>query len=292
MNLKPISTAHANDQFGVTPPAAGGAVLISNCVEETRTARNNKTNARKHMKTLRLLTLTLVTGTALMLPPAIRAGILGSPHDFSGEAWNVKPSDHNSVCGPCHTPHHADSTVVPLWAHATTTATFQMYNNANVAVANLQANVDSQPAGISKACLSCHDGTIAINTYGGAVQGGTAVTITNSALIGTDLTHTHPISLTYDNTIAGTGVGKDKWLFDPDTAQVLTPDSGTFVSGNDMTVNGFLLGGRHRVECSSCHDVHNQSGTPYDQVNNPKLVKIVGTQAGKGSLLCRSCHNK
>jgi ABC-type metal ion transport system substrate-binding protein len=47
------------------------------------------------------------------------------------------------------------------------------------------------------------------------------------------------------------------------------------------------------VECTSCHDVHNQSGTPFDITKNPKLVKIVGVDAsGKGSLLCRSCHNK
>jgi len=73
---------------------------------------------------------------------------------------------------------------------------------------------------------------------------------------------------------------------------VLTPDSGTFVPGNDMTINGFLLGGKNRLECTSCHDVHNQEGTPFDINNKPHLVKIVGTQAGKGSLLCRSCHNK
>ena len=59
-----------------------------------------------------------------------------------------------------------------------------------------------------------------------------------------------------------------------------------------MTVNGFLLNGNHRLECTSCHDVHNQVGTPFDIVSNPKLVKINGTQAGVGSLLCRSCHNK
>jgi hypothetical protein len=243
------------------------------------------------MKTLNLLTLTLAASVVL-LPATVRAGIVGSPHDFSGESWNVQASDHNSVCGTCHTPHHADSTVVPLWSHATTTATFTMYDNAHVATANLQATVDTQPAGVSKACLSCHDGTVAINTYGGAIQGGTGVTITNSANLGTDLTHSHPISLDYTPAITGIGSGKDQWLFNPDTTPVLTPDSGTFAAGNDMTVNGFLLGGKHRVECSSCHDVHNQSGTPFDIVNNPKLVKIVGTQAGKGSLLCRSCHNK
>jgi hypothetical protein len=118
------------------------------------------------------------------------------------------------------------------------------------------------------------------------------VTITNSALIGTDLTHTHPISFTYDATLVGSGPNQDKFLYNPDTTQVLTPGSGPFVPGNDMSINGFLLNGNHRLECSSCHDVHNQIGTPFDILTNPKLVKINGTQGGKGSLLCRSCHNK
>jgi hypothetical protein len=144
---------------------------------------------------------------------------------------------------------------------------------------------------VSQACLSCHDGTVAVNAYGGIIQGGTAQYLTNSAKIGTDLTHTHPISFTYNAALVGTGPTQDKWLYNPDTTQVIIPD-GTFNPGNDMTINGFLLGGNHRMECSSCHDVHNQEGTPFDITTNPNLVRINGTKAGVGSTLCRSCHNK
>jgi len=160
------------------------------------------------MKTIHLITLTVVTGSLLTL--TARAGIVGSPHDFSSQAWNTDPADPNTVCSTCHTPHHADSTVVPLWSHMTTASTFTMYNNANVASANLVAQVDAQPAGISKACLSCHDGTVAINTYGGVgnyTTHGTATFVTNSANLGTDLTHSHPISLSYTPAIVGTSPG-------------------------------------------------------------------------------------
>jgi hypothetical protein len=253
------------------------------------------------MKT-RILSIAFAVVALTVLPIASRAGILGSPHDFSGRSWNTDPADPASVCSACHTPHHADSTIVPLWSHQTTVQPFIMYNNANVSVANLQAPVDNQPAGPSKACLSCHDGTVAINTYGGIgnyyTHGpngtiGQPEYITNSASLGVDLTHTHPISLSYTPAIVGPGVNQDKWLYDPNTSPVLIPASGTFVPGNDMTINGFLLGGRNRLECESCHDVHNQIGTPFDANNNPKLVKIVGVDANNnGSLLCRSCHNK
>src|SRR5215472_110745 len=120
------------------------------------------------MKTINLVNLTVIAGSFVAL--TARASIVGSPHDFSSQSWNTDPKDPATVCSTCHTPHHADSTVVPLWSHQTTAQTFTMYNNANVASANLQATVDAQPAGASKACLSCHDGTVAINTYGGTTH--------------------------------------------------------------------------------------------------------------------------
>jgi hypothetical protein len=246
------------------------------------------------MKTISLFTTTVIAGSLLTL--TAQAGIVGSPHDFSSQSWNTDPGDPATVCSTCHTPHHADSTVVPLWSHQTTAATFTMYNKVNVPVSQMAATPSSSPNGPSLACLSCHDGTVAINTYGGIGNystHGTATTITNGALIGTDLTHSHPISLVYNPALVGNGPTQDKWLYNPQTTPVLTPVSGTFVPGNDMTINGFLLNGNYTLECTSCHDVHNQLGTPFDITSNPKLVKIVGVDgSGKGSLLCRSCHNK
>lgn len=168
-----------------------------------------------------------------------------------------------------------------------------MYANGVAPGANIRFTPASQPNASSLACLSCHDGTIAINAYGDPSRPGygNAGTITNSANLTKNLTHSHPISFTYDTTL----VSKDKWLFNPDTTTVTPPASGggNFQSGSDMTVNGFLLNGNHTVECSSCHDVHNQEGSPFDTTYNQHLVKINGVDANNnGSLLCRSCHNK
>lgn len=241
------------------------------------------------MKRTSLLTLSIAAVALLASSAAIQAGVLGTPHDFSGEAWNRNPGDPNSVCGPCHQPHHADSTnVVPLWSHRTSVGPWTMYSTNTVPYSRMKTLPSDKPTGVSLACLSCHDGTVGVNEYGGTVQGGSVITITNSARIGTDLTHTHPISFTYDSAL----VGLDKWLYQPDSSQVLVPDSTPWVAPNNSTISGFLLAANHRMECSSCHDVHNQEGTPFDISMNPKLVKIMGTKDGKGSLLCRSCHNK
>lgn len=245
------------------------------------------------MNTLRVIALCATASVVLISPSTLRAAVAGSPHDFSGESWNISPGDPSSLCSPCHQPHHSDSSVAPLWGHTKTVQAFTMYNTANVPVSQMKASPSSTPTGTSLACLSCHDGVTAVNSYGGKLQGGSAVTITNRAAIGVDLTHSHPISFDYDPALVGTGPTQDRWLNNPNSTTVLTPSSGTFNNGNDMTVNGFLLGGRNRLECTSCHDVHNQEGTPFDIVTNPKLVKINGVGSdGKGSLLCRSCHIK
>jgi len=241
------------------------------------------------MKKINLIALAAASVICVGAPTAAKAGIVGSPHDFSGETWNIVPSDKNSTCGVCHQPHNASTNAAPLWIHKTTASVFTMYSTNTVPVSHMKAQVSQLDVvgGVSLACLSCHDGTVAVNEYAGKVQGGTSVTITNSANLGTDLTHTHPICFTYDSSLATA----DGFLHDP-SASVLIPDSGTFNHGADTSVKGFLLNGGDRMECSSCHDVHNQKGTPFDINTNPKLVKIVGTQAGKGSLLCRSCHIK
>jgi len=243
------------------------------------------------MKTSNLLKLTIVTGSLLTL--TVRAGILNSPHDFHSRSWNNDPADPATVCMVCHTPHHADHNAGPLWGHTTISASgWKMYANGVSPGANIKYTPATAPLGASLACLSCHDGSIAINAYGGAV--GTEF-VTNGAAISEgnkDLTHSHPISFNYQS-LVGTGPTQDKWLFDS-ASPVLAPDANSpgFVPGNDMTIKGFLLNSQGNLECNSCHDVHNQEGSPYSIVNNPKLVKLNGTQAGVGSLLCRSCHNK
>ena len=88
------------------------------------------------MKKLNLVKL-LAAGALLALPALVQAGILGSPHDFSAESWNITPSDPNSVCGPCHQPHHANSSVIPLWGHATSQGPWIMYNTNNVTTIEL-----------------------------------------------------------------------------------------------------------------------------------------------------------
>ncbi len=255
------------------------------------------------MKTSNLIKLTVVVGS--LAAYATQAGIVGSKHDFTtGNGWsfNNNPADPETVCGVCHVPHHADKDAGPLWGHQTISSSgWTMYAQTVGAGAqsspgaNVQHLVPTAPKASSLACLSCHDGSIAINAYGGnpgsvSLSGNAAISFDQGA--NKNLSHSHPISFKYQD-VVGLGAGKDQWIYD-ENSSVLVPDanSPTFTPGGNMSIKGFLLDGQGNLECSSCHDVHNQEGSAYHPVMNPKMVKINGTRNGVGSLLCRSCHNK
>ena len=94
----------------------------------------------------------------LLIPKeSLIAGIRDSAHDFSNLG------QRQEICIFCHTPHNADVSVTdaPLWNHQVTTKFFQVYNSST-----MDATV-GQPAASSKLCLSCHDGTVAVDAYGG-----------------------------------------------------------------------------------------------------------------------------
>ncbi|NIA06637.1 MAG: cytochrome C [Actinobacteria bacterium] len=181
------------------------------------------------------------------------AGIAGSDHDFSGSSWSG-----GKICAPCHTPHDANTSVsgAPLWNHAVSVATYTVYSSTT-----LNASV-GQPSGTSKLCLSCHDGTVAIDSFGGAT--GTNM-ITGDSNLGTDLSGSHPVSFTYNSALAT----DDGGLFDPATDT-------TSLGG---TIDEDLLIGS-KLECASCHDVH-------DELGNEKLLQINNVS----SALCLTCHD-
>lgn len=186
------------------------------------------------------------------------AAIKDSMHDFKNSSWNAS----GETCKVCHTPHNANSNVAPFWGHAVSTATYTVYSSPT-----LNASV-GQPSSTSKACLSCHDGTVAVNSFGGNT--GTSYVAPFDRL-GTDISNDHPVSFTYDTALANTDGG----LYDPATKTV---------SSLGKTIrDGMLV--NNKVECSSCHDIHKTKGYSASSVQ----MLLVNNS---GSALCFTCHNK
>jgi len=209
------------------------------------------------------------------------AGIVNSPHDLSTEAWNFR----GEICRVCHVPHdHGRNTgdVGLLWNHGLSSATYLMYAE-DTHTNFVDGAADPEPTGISKLCLGCHDGTVAIDDFDNNIGLGTTMIsdynagyqVPGIADVGTDknLSNTHPISVFYDN------------LSDPG----LNPPTnvmGTLAGGQTYTIDDVLDGGK--VQCSSCHDVHDEEAVP-----GTHLLRVPNNIAtGVASGLCLTCHNK
>lgn len=187
--------------------------------------------------------------------------IVGSKHDFSTNGWAA-----GQICIACHAPHNnLNATGSLLWNHAMTTATFTLY-----ASPTMQAGAAGQPAGTSKLCLSCHDGTVALDSFGGNV--GTSF-IGGSEKLGTDLSNDHPVGITYDAAL----VTADGGLKAITSAANIGPGG---VKTGTIASNLLYAG---KVECSSCHDVHNTNTAV-----TSGLLKI----GNASSALCLTCHVK
>lgn len=217
--------------------------------------------------THRMTYLTLVTLLVLAMGalPAMAGTIVGSEHDFSGKSWNTT----GEICIVCHTPHNARAGVAdaPLWNRDITASTFSTYTSSTL------DSVPTAPAGVSKLCLSCHDGTIGLESFGGTT-GSTVNLIGGGDLLGTDLSNDHPISFAYDTAL----VAADGELADPTVTSFGPPASAKVIAD-------FLEGGVDGLmQCSTCHDVHNTEV----ETGAPKLLR----NDNAGSALCLKCHVK
>jgi len=262
---------------------------------------------------MKKITMLLALGATVALMPSVsKAGIIGGVHDFGNPtnaslsyamfAWGGATTTnadgsvnaaayYNNPCQVCHIPHKAPAFAqqnAPLWNHAkSANATYVTYDAGGSTTFNQGLK---STLGNSIACLSCHDGSVAINqSYGKSTTGkyGTNQTTalyasgfaveTALATAGdwsgvsgngtsftpspgrNDLTHMHPIGIKYDTTI------------DP-TLQ--TPDALL----NQMLKNG-------QVECSSCHDIHGAIGAS-GSVSHELIVDL------NNAALCVKCHKQ
>ncbi len=203
----------------------------------------------------RLLTVVLCLGCALVVRADNPNSIIYSSHNLSvSSLGTVHATTEREVCVFCHTPHHASPNEGPLWNHEMSSATYKPYSSATLKA------VVGQPNGSSRLCLSCHDGTVAlgaVRSHSGGIDMNTTTMPTGVNNVGTDLSADHPISFTYDSALA-TQVGT---LRDP---TLLPPE--------------ITLDRESRLQCTSCHDPHNNQYGNFLVMDNT------------GSALCVGCH--
>lgn len=259
-------------------------------------------------------------GALLFTADGARAGIFNTKHNLGSTGINAASqfSGTREICVFCHTPHGAnEAAAVPLWNRNLDPNGFQTYDQ--MGTTTLDAHVE-QIGSVSLACLSCHDGTQAMDSLlnepgsGRIVQGfntgrwsGQASTVNGRIALphvvtnlSKDLTNDHPVGIQYAgggySSVNPSGPGADKDFNQANTAivgtervwWVNTPVEGSLAfEKTDMKLYT-RVGTRGRfagepqpyVECASCHDPH----VDY----NPTFLRV----DPKGSVVCLTCHAK
>ena len=188
---------------------------------------------------------------AVVLPLTLQSRVKDTPHNLHGTNGVTVPNQE--VCRPCHTPHNSDTTVGYLWNHALSAGGWTLHDDADPA---------SLLSSSSVLCLSCHDGTVAIDSFGGATG---SRFLSGTKNLGTALTNDHPIGVDYPtDAFAYNQPDGDGNVVDP----VETPAG----------MSAHLEDGK--VQCGSCHFAHG-SRAPYGM-----FLRVDNT----GSALCMTCH--
>ena len=179
------------------------------------------------------------------------------PNTYSGTA---------EICVFCHTPHGGDTTAaVPLWNRTLALpSTYTTYASlGSTSMEGAEAPVGS----VSIACLSCHDGTQAMDSVlnqpgSGAVVTGFAAGVWTGADrpqgiadLAQDLSNDHPIGVQYGGggiTVSAPTAATNDTDFKAATNQILNGTTVWWVD-TEATANGAASARQGRLECI-CND--------------------------------------
>jgi predicted CXXCH cytochrome family protein len=260
-------------------------------------------DSRRHLvKRILVLASIAVLAVAATSYAQLTNVIAGGPHDLSnGSALrNTDATINGQTCLFCHVPHGGNSSI-PLWNRSPVTgAGYQLYSSTTTSSIATVAGVTN---GVSGACMSCHDGSIAVDvllnvngtprptgfvsftrqgtakaTYSNSGSGLSNLMVSGPPTLGSDLRNDHPVAITYELARAQT------------PAEFVTQ---TLLSGTNRitvgTTNGLPLfappgatgtTANATVECASCHNAHSNT-----------LGNFL-RKANTGSAICLTCHIK
>jgi len=253
----------------------------------------------------------VVSASTLAISADATADIAATKHNLGSTGTANKTLATGEICVFCHTPHGSDTSAkVPLWNRVLPTpGTFTTYDN--LGTSSLDANTLAVGS-VSLACLSCHDGSQALDSIINAPGSGGYNALAPSQVwaftsknqlndgaitqIGTDLQNDHPIGIRYaggDGAASGAMAVLDADFYNADYSASkgvwwIDTDGGVGGAGNGTRESTDLMlytrddSGTDRafVECASCHDPHSDTNATFLRISNT------------GSNLCRSCHNK
>ena len=201
------------------------------------------------------------------------------------------------VCTFCHTPYGNDQSAnTPLWKNVSSAEKTTPYVTFDTLGINSQSKASSSVGSVSLSCLSCHDGTQAMDTSLNLPTSGGRVTSFGGGAPQLE----HPVGIKY----AGGGYSADNSFnsvrLDGNTLDFTAPSydyvnsvltwwvdtkvgAKGFREKSDMQLYSRSLDGgissEPFVECASCHDPHSRYNT-FLRMDN------------QNDSICKSCHSK
>lgn len=217
------------------------------------------------MNRILISAIILLTGAV----PAPALSVIDSKHDLAATSATSGPKAVNELltCLFCHT-MHKPAQMSALWNRVGAPVDFTFYssNYLNNYLGMKTPTMNDLNASKTKLCLSCHDGVTALGAVFSVAPNTLEMTggLSGSKVIGTNLANHHPVL--YD---VKPGAGPPA---QPGTdSEIQLPPAGDPVK---------VYGDTNRVECTSCHD-------PHDNTYGSFLVK-----SNANAALCTSCHTK
>lgn len=262
-------------------------------------------------KSMRTMARLVLTASALVITvagfstdaSAQVTGIRNTKHNLSSSnalGGTPNKSNQGEICVFCHTPHGSATTAAaPLWNKKLAEPTsYTLYTSTTLDGTSDLTN------SVSLACLTCHDGTQAMDTvlnapgsggydsngarmtgitWSGATVDATTGKLTSGiALLGTDLANDHPVGIQYgkssvatldaDFNMAAKHATKNQWWVDSSGGTTGTREKTDMILYTKSDNKPY-------VECASCHDPHSENAT---------FLRIANT----ASAVCLTCHNK
>ncbi len=226
------------------------------------------------MKVLKLLGLAILVAalaSASFASQVPKSDILGSAHDFKA----VYNGASYSLCNFCHIAHKFGSAPTGpgylLWNHTlSNVASYGVYTSDTM----VQTPTDlGNQLTVSNLCLSCHDGTVAINSWYEAQSNASYQPIAQGTdfmpddTTVRDLTKQHPVNFTYPDATTAANLG------------ILPAANPSSIDGNGTVP---LFAGK--MQCATCHDPH-AGKAPIFERPFPQTATVVST-----GTFCVYCH--
>lgn len=242
------------------------------------------------------------------------ANIRNTVHNFSASAVmndQYRSENEDEVCIFCHTPH-GGSLTGPLWNRKNTLTLYKHYTSNTASLYLRGLNVARPVSNETMLCLSCHDGSITVNTilnpsnrtneqpnsFWYPADNDPTGLLGNNKIIALNFMGIAATAAKIGASLDASGslvdVSTDlmddhpiSFLYESVRAQK-SAEFKTVATAETAGVRFFpqtAADGLKRVECSSCHDPH------VDYITNAAYTPFLITP-NDGSKLCLACHTK